>query len=109
MPSTPAGTSCGIWKRPQAASTGDPGVSKTLFMLMAAHDGKPVLPVDVVCREYFAPLTLPVFLRKVQNGDIALPLIKMERSQKGARLIHLEDLAAYIDAQREAAKRGREA
>lgn len=81
-------------------------MSKTLFMLMAQHDGKPVLPADVVCREYFAPLTLPVFLRKVSNGDIPLPLMKMERSQKGARVIHLEDLATYIDKQRETAKRG---
>lgn len=72
-------------------------MSKTLFMLMAAHDGKPVLPVDVVCREYFAPMTLPVFLRKLSNGEIGLPMVKMERSQKGARLIHLEDLATYID------------
>lgn len=80
-------------------------MTKTLFMLMAAHDGKPVLPVDLVCREYFAPLTLPVFLRKISAGEIALPLVKMEQSRKGPRLIHIEDLAAYIDAQRALAMR----
>ena len=80
---------------------------KTLFMLMAQHDGKPILPVDVVCKEYFAPMTLPVFLRKVNAGEIALPLVKMERSsQKGPRLVHIEDLAAYIDERRAEAKRG---
>ncbi len=73
---------------------------KTLMMLMLRHDGQAMLPADVVCKEYFAPLTLPVFLRKVNAGDIALPLVKMERSQKGARLVHLQDLAEYIDRQR---------
>lgn len=80
-------------------------MTKTLFMLMAKHDGKPILPADEVCREYFAPMTLPVFLRKVGAGEIALPLVKMERSQKGAKVVHLKDLAAYIDAQRTAALR----
>jgi hypothetical protein len=56
-------------------------------------------------REYFAPLTLPVFLRKVSADEIALPPVKMERAQKGSRLVHLEDLAAYIDAQRALALR----
>lgn len=74
--------------------------SPTLFMLMARYDGAPVVPAEVVCRDYFAPLTLPVFLRKVSEGKIALPLVRMEDSQKGARLVHLADLAAYIDARR---------
>lgn len=69
-------------------------------VLMARYDGKPVLPVDVVCRDYFAPLTLPVFLRKISEGKIPLPLVRMETSQKGARLVHLADLAAYIDERR---------
>ena len=75
----------------------------TLFILMACHDGKAVLPADVVCREYFAPLTLPVFLRKVGSGEIALPLVRMDKSQKGAKVVHLKDLADYIDARRAAA------
>ena len=77
----------------------------TLFLLMARHDGRPMLPVDVVCRDYFAPLTLPVFLRKIGEGKIALPMVRMEESQKGARLIHLQDLAAFIDKQREVAQK----
>jgi hypothetical protein len=75
----------------------------TVFLLLAAHHGAAMLPADVVCREYFAPLTLPVFLRKVGSGEIELPLVRMERSQKGAKLVHMGDLAAYIDRQRESA------
>lgn len=75
----------------------------TAFLLLARHDGRAMIPVDEVCREYFAPLTLTVLLRKIGNGEIALPLVRMERSQKGAKLVHLTDLAEYIDKQRAAA------
>lgn len=76
---------------------------KTTFLLLAHHDGRAMIPVDEVCREYFAPMTLPVLLRKIGNGEIALPLVRMERSQKGAKMVHLSDLADYIDKQRAAA------
>ena len=37
----------------------------TLFLLMAQYDGRAVVPVDAVCKDYFSHLTLPKFLRKV--------------------------------------------
>lgn len=77
----------------------------TLFLLIAKHDGQAMLSADVVCREYFAPLSLPTFMRKVSAGNIPVPLLKKERSQKGARLVHLQDLPDYIDRQRVEAKR----
>lgn len=76
----------------------------TLFLLMAKHEA-PVIPADVCCREYFAPLTLPVFLRKTATGEIDLPVVRMENSQKGAKMVHLKDLAEYIDRRREAAEK----
>lgn len=78
---------------------------KTLFLLMAQYDGRAVVPADVVCRDFFAPLTLPVFLRKVNEGAIALPLVRMEDSQKGAKVVHMADLAEYIDSKRDEAKK----
>lgn len=74
----------------------------TVFLLLAQYE-KTLIPVDVVCRDFFAPLTLPVFLRKVGNGEIALPLVRMENSQKGAKGVHVNDLAAYIETRRAAA------
>jgi hypothetical protein len=76
---------------------------KTVLMLMARHDGAAVISAETCCTEYFAPLTLPVFMRKVQAGEIDLPVCRMEDSQKGAKMIHLSDLATYIDRRREAA------
>ena len=78
---------------------------KTAFLLMAFYDGRPVIPVADVCADFFAPLTLDKFMRKVGSGDIALPIIRMERSQKGAKGVHLADLADFIDARRGEAQR----
>ncbi|SKC78572.1 Pyocin activator protein PrtN [Burkholderia sp. CF099] len=76
---------------------------KTVFLLMAQYDGKAVVPIDIVCNDYFAPLTSQTLVRKISAGEIALPLVRMESSQKGAKGVHLEDLAKYIDARRAAA------
>lgn len=76
---------------------------KTLFLLMAKHDGAALITAEECCREYFAPLTFPVFMRKANAGEIDLPVVNMGGSQKGARMVHLKDLADYIDRQREAA------
>lgn len=73
---------------------------KTVFLLMAQYDAKAVISIDAVCRDYFAPLTVATLVRKISSGEIRLPLVRMESSQKGAKGVHLEDLAAYIDARR---------
>ncbi|MEX3957345.1 pyocin activator PrtN family protein [Trinickia sp. EG282A] len=55
------------------------------------------------CRDYLAPLAVPTLLRKISGGEIRLPLVRMGTSQKGAKCVHVEDLAAYIDVLRAAA------
>ncbi|TQS73974.1 Pyocin activator protein PrtN [Rhodobacteraceae bacterium] len=77
----------------------------TVWLLMAQYDGRAMVSAETVCKDFFAPLTLPVFLRKAGSGEIELPLVRMERSQKGAKMVHLSDLAAYIDAKAEEARR----
>ncbi|MGG1949001.1 pyocin activator PrtN family protein [Trinickia sp. NRRL B-1857] len=76
---------------------------KTVFLLMAQYDAQAVIPIASVCSDYFAPLTVPTLLRKISAGEVRLPVIRMESSQKGAKGVHIEDLAAYIDARRTAA------
>lgn len=75
----------------------------TAFMLMMQYGGKPVVPVEDVCRDYFAHLTPAKFLRKVSDGEIAIPVVRAETSQKCQKGIYLQDLADYLDARREAA------
>lgn len=76
---------------------------KTDFMLFARYEGKPIIPVETVIADFFPNLKRDVFLRKIADGEIALPLVRMEASQKAAKGIHIADLAAYIDARHEEA------
>jgi hypothetical protein len=77
---------------------------KTAFLLMAQYDGLAIIPVAKVVKDYFGHLTVDSFLRKVALGDIPLPLVRIEAgSQKAAKGVHVSDLAAYIDARRQAA------
>lgn len=77
----------------------------TIFMLMAQYDGKPLIDIDDVRRDYFSELSLPTFIRRLDDGDIQLPCVRMNPSQKGTRTIPLQDLAAYIDKQMQTARR----
>jgi hypothetical protein len=77
----------------------------TAFLLMAQYDGQAVIPVDAVVRDYFSHLTAEKFLRKIGAGEIALPIVRIEASQKAAKGVHLQDLAEYLDARRAAARK----
>ena len=76
----------------------------TAFLLMAQYDAQAVIPVDKVVRDYFSHLTIEKFVRKVSLGEIKIPLVRIDPlSQKAAKGVHLNDLAAYLDARRAAA------
>jgi len=80
----------------------------TLFLLLAQYGGKTVVPLDVVCRDFFGHLTPEKLLRKCLRGDLQLAILRIETSQKAARGVHLIDLANYIDARRAAALKERD-
>ncbi len=75
----------------------------TLFLLMTQYNGQTVVPLDRVCRDFFGHLTVEKLLRKALRGDIALPIVRIETSQKAQCGVHLSDLADYIDKRRAAA------
>lgn len=75
----------------------------TLFLLMAHYEGRPVVPVEWVCRDFLG-LSVGKFKLKRHQGEIDLPVVRLgPDSQKATLAIHLEDLARYIDQQRAAA------
>ncbi len=77
---------------------------KTAFLLMAQYEGRAIIPVGEVVRDYFWHLSVDKFVRKVSLGEINLPLVRIEpESQKSAKGVHLVDLAAFIDERRAAA------
>jgi hypothetical protein len=84
-------------------------IMKTVFLLMAQYDGAAIIPVAAVVKDYFPHLTVNHFVRKASVGEIKLPLISIEASQKAAKGIHVHDLAEYIDARRKVARKEMEA
>lgn len=77
----------------------------TAFLLMAQYNGAAIIPLELVCRDYFSHLTPVEFARKATSGQIDLPLVRIETSAKAARGIHLGDLAKWIDDRRAAAQK----
>ena len=77
----------------------------TIFLLMARYEGLPVISVETVCRDFFHHLTPEKFLRKALAGEIAIPVVRIESSQKAAKGVHISDLAAYLDKRAEAARK----
>jgi hypothetical protein len=73
---------------------------------MAQYDGLAVIPAEIVRRDYFPHLTLKVFLLKATKGEIPLPIVRVEpRSQKTAKGVHINDLAAFLESRAEAARK----
>lgn len=76
---------------------------KTIWMLMAMYDGKVIVPAAQVAADFFPHLSTEKFVRKVDAGEIDIPLIRIEDSSKAARGGDLRDLAAYLDKRRDSA------
>jgi len=77
----------------------------TAFLLMAQYQGAAIIPLEAVCRDYFQHLTPAHFARKATLGEIDLPVVRIEASQKAAMGVHINDLAAWIDARVAAARK----
>jgi len=81
----------------------EPTGAPTLFLLLAQYSAKTVIPLDTVCKDFFGHLNEAKLLQKCLAGQIRLPILRIENSQKAARGVHVADLARYIDERRAAA------
>jgi hypothetical protein len=79
--------------------------SSSLFFLMWRYGMRAVIPIEDVCRDYFSHLEPAKLVEKIRAGEIRLPLVRMEDSQKSAKGIPVNDFAAYLDSQISAARR----
>lgn len=83
----------------------EPDPMNTAALLKELYGPKPVIPLEIVCRDYFGHLTPEKLLRKVSAGEIALPLLRIEDSVRCQKGVFLKDLARWIDERAEAARR----
>ncbi len=77
----------------------------TIFLLLAQYGATSIIPIDMVARDYFPHLSPEKLLRKISLGEIRLPVVRIEGSNKSAKGVHVEDLAKYIDERRAAAQK----
>jgi hypothetical protein len=77
----------------------------TAFLLMAQYGARAIIPIEIVARDYFPHLGTQKLVTKIDRGEVKIPLVRIEASNKAARGVHLGDLANWIDARRDAAAR----
>ncbi len=82
-------------------------MNSTLWMLQGRYEYMPIIPAKKVAQDFFG-IEERAFLRKVDSGDIDLPIVKLERSQKALKGVHIKDLAELIDRRVESARRQQE-
>jgi hypothetical protein len=75
----------------------------TAFALLARFES-PTVKLDDICEEFFG-LGRDKAYQLANLNSLPVPTFRASQSQKAPRLVHIEDLAKYLDAQRAEAKR----
>lgn len=75
----------------------------TLWLLLGMYDGRFLIPLEEAVRDHFSHLDPKKLITKVNSGEIKLPVITAEDSQRSAKMIDLRDLASYLDERRQEA------
>ncbi|MCZ4058186.1 pyocin activator PrtN family protein [Pantoea sp. LMR881] len=70
----------------------------TMFLLMAEYETATV-PLSQVCEKYFG-MKSATAERKAAENRLPIPTFRTGDSQKAPRMIHIADLAEFIDKQR---------
>ncbi|WP_018693549.1 pyocin activator PrtN family protein [Algicola sagamiensis] len=75
---------------------------KTAFILLAQYE-RAVVPIEEISETYFG-CNRNTAIAKAKAGTLPVPAFRCGESQKNQWVIHLSDLAEFIDRQREIAK-----
>jgi len=76
---------------------------KTAMILLIKYES-PTVPLVDICKDYFG-LDARTAKERALSQQLPVPVFRMANSQKSPWLIHLSDLAAYIDSQAELARK----
>lgn len=74
----------------------------TMFLLLAEYETQSI-PLAAIAEKYLGmrPATAD---KKAGCGDLPIPTFRLLNSQKSPRLVHVSDLAEFIDKRRKEAK-----
>lgn len=74
----------------------------TIFLLLAEFETASI-PLADVCEKYFGMKSATAD-KKAALGQLPIPTFRAGESQKAPRMIHIQDLADYIEKQRVAGR-----
>jgi hypothetical protein len=83
----------------------DPGGPTTIALLREQYGPRVIIPLDRVMQDYFPGLSQEHLLRRIGEGKLDLPVVRIDASQKSAKGVALIDLATYLDRRIEAARK----
>ena len=74
----------------------------TAFALLARFES-PTVRLEEICEEYFGMARDKAY-QKASLNELPVPTFRASDSQKAPRLVHVDDLAHYLDSQRTKAR-----
>ena len=89
----------------RSSQMNDPGESTTVAILREQYGPRVIIPLDRVMEDYFPGLSQEHLLRRIGEGKLNLPVVRIDASQKSAKGVALIDLATYLDQRIEAARK----
>lgn len=83
----------------------DPAQPTTVALLREHYGPRVIIPLDRVREDFFDGMSQEHLLRRVSEGKLNLPIVRIDASQKSAKGVGLIDLAAYLDQRMEVARK----
>ncbi|WP_318466557.1 pyocin activator PrtN family protein [Photobacterium leiognathi] len=77
--------------------------NSTFAALLTKYDNQILVPLSSVCEEFLG-VNYRVARRQYAKNRLLIPIVRLSNSQKAPLLVHLEDLACFIELQRSRAK-----
>ncbi len=68
----------------------------TQYMLLGQYGHRSIIPLEEVCLELFG-LAYKTAVRKANLNELPVPVVRLNNSQKAPWMVHLSDLANFID------------
>lgn len=82
-----------------------PAQPTTIAILREQYGPRVIIPLDRVREDFFDGMSQEHLLRRISEGKLDLPVVRIDASQKAAKGVALVDLAAYLDRRIEAARK----
>lgn len=87
------------------ARSPEPAAPTTFAVLREQYGPRVIIPLDRVREDFFDGMSQEHLLRRISEGKLDLPVVRIDASQKAAKGVALVDLAAYLDRRIAAARK----